>query len=497
MQLKHYIMAAAIALGAAGAAAHDMPSLAITDMSVSVDTNDSLVTLRMKVDPALYNLGRDRELIVRPVIYNSDSTMCAEMPAFVIAGRDRYMRYVREPQKLTQGTVLARAGHDKQITYTAATEYQPWMEVSTLSFDADEHGCCGAPERRTSTPAVHFDLRPNEFISPDFIAEAPPVADSKTVELHGSAFVDFRVNRTEIDPVYRKNPAELARILATINVVRDNPDATITDITIKGFASPEGPYNNNIRLSKGRTAALMEYVKGQYDFPSSIFHTDNEPEDWAGFRDSMEVSFLPNRAGIIEMIDSDMEPDAKDAAIKRKYPQDYKYILENIYPALRHSDYTVRYTIREYTDVDEIRRVMRERPSNLSLSEFHLLASSYPTGSDEYNEVFDVAVRMFPEDSVSNINAAAVAVNKGDFEAARRYLGRVGDSPAAHYLEGIILARRGDYGGARLALEEARRRGVPEAEAALKNLAAVTSHAGNRITFMTDTPVKTFTGRPD
>lgn len=493
MQINKYILAAAAAMGiTAAAAAHEMSSLAISDLTVSVQDN-ALVSLKMDINPAQYNFGRNRELTLQPVIYNADSTSSATLPPIVIAGHDRYLRYVREPGKLPHGAILLRAGRDKTITYSAATEFQPWMQVSTIAMDAHEYGCCGAPERNTSTPAAMIDMRPHEFIAPDFIAEAPPVADSKTIELHGSAFIDFRVNRTEIDPVYRKNPTELAKILATINVVRENPDATITDITIKGYASPEGPYNNNIRLSKGRTVALKDYVMSQYDFPASIFHTDNEPEDWAGFRDSMLISILPNRAGIIELIDSDLAPDAKDAAIKRKFPSDYKYILEYIYPALRHSDYTVRYTIREYTVIDEIRRVMRERPGNLSLREFHLLASSYTPGSDEYNEVFDVAVRCFPDDSTSNINAAAVAINKGDPEAAARFLSRVPGSPAVDYLNGIILARQGNFAAARPLLQTAATKGVPQAAAALDNLSEVEEVSQNTITYLNDNTPKTFT----
>ena len=51
-----------------------------------------------------------------------------------------------------------------------------------------------------------------------------------------------------------------------------------------------------------------------------------------------------------------------------------------------------------------------------------LVAQTYEKGSDEFNEVFDVAVRMFPDDPTANINAAAIELQRGDLQQAVRYL---------------------------------------------------------------------------
>ncbi len=465
--MTHLLAAAILAAVPAAGSAHDVWQPAISDLNIDIAAGQAL-TLTMNIDPRSFDIPRDNALTIVPVIASGDSSIY--LPPVVVAGATRYIRYVREPERRPSGAALLHAGKYKTYSYAATIAYRPWMEQSTVCLLADESGCCGRRGREISADVAVIDLRPNEFVVPAYVAEAPAVSDSKTIEIHGSANVDFRVNRTEIDPGYRNNPAELAKILSTINVVRDNPDATINSITIKGYASPESPYSNNRRLAKGRTESLVAYVGSQYDFAPSVFHSDYEPEDWQGLRDSVVHSIVPNRDAILAIIDGDLEPDAKEAAIKRGYPADYKYLLDNVYPALRHSDYTVRYTIREYTDIDEIRRVMRERPSNLSLREFHLLASSYPAGSDTYNEVFDVAVRMYPDDPTSNLNAAAVALNKGDCAAAERYLSRAGDTSDSRYLTGIMLALKGDTDGAREQLSEARRLGAAKAAEALANL---------------------------
>lgn len=64
------------------------------------------------------------------------------------------------------------------------------------------------------------------------------------------------------------------------------------------------------------------------------------------------------------MIDSSLDPDAKEAKIKRTYPEEYRFLLQNCYPALRHTDYRIDYTIRSFSDVEEIKRIMQTQPQN-------------------------------------------------------------------------------------------------------------------------------------
>ena len=180
-------------------------------------------------------------------------------------------------------------------------------------------------------------------------------------------------------------------------------------------------------------------------------------------------SSLEHKDEILALIDSDREPDNKEWAIKSSYPKDYRYLLDNCYPALRHSDYKIDYTIRNYTDVEEIKNVLSERPQKLSLRELYIVAQTYEPGSDEYNEVFEVAVRMFPTDEVANLNAANTAMGKGDMKSAQKYLAKSGNSPEAEYARGVYKALNKDFAGAAEIFQKVENR-VPQAAETLKIL---------------------------
>ena len=223
----------------------------------------------------------------------------------------------------------------------------------------------------------------------------------------------------------------------------------------QGFASPESQDSHNRDLAIGRTAALKHYIGQLYAMPDNVIDTDFEPEDWAGLRRAVVNSNIDNREAILELIDSNMEPDAKEAQIKRQFPEQYKFMLQNYYPALRHTDYRITCEVKRFDDLDKIREVMRTRPSRLSLREFYLLGNAAVPGSDEFNDIYETAVRMYPQSEVANINAANAALQRHDYETAQRYLDRAGSSAEATYARGALAFLQGDYDTAERLMKEA------------------------------------------
>lgn len=206
------------------------------------------------------------------------------------------------------------------------------------------------------------------------------------------------------------------KIRSTIDSIRSDADTRILSVLGQRLRFARRPYANNARLAKGRTEMLRRYVQGLYDFPDTLLVASYEPEDWAGLERFVENSELENRTGILGIIRSGLEPDAKDWKIKVSYPADYAFLLKEVYPGLRHSDYAVTYEVRAYTDVEDIWRVMKSTPQKLSLQEFYLAAQQMEPGSDRYDEIFETAVRMFPADATANLNAANIAMGKKDYE---------------------------------------------------------------------------------
>lgn len=450
--------------------AQDRKQTIVDGVSVSgfkMEHNGGYMAVDMTLDLSGLEVDGNRAVLLTPRLVNGADSL--DLPSVGIYGRRRYYFYVRNGESMLTGKdeLSYRASHKPgQIDYGKVLPYEEWMNGASLSLHRGDWGCCHTLlAEQDGLLGQHV-----EAFFPTLVYVRPQAENVKSRSLEGSAYIDFPVNKTVIYPDYRRNTAELGKIQATIDSVRSDKDVTITSVWLKGYASPESPYAHNKELAIGRTESLKKYIRQLYDFSDDIISTDHEPEDWAGLRRYVEQSSLDHKAEILALIDSDMDFDAKEARIKRAYPAEYRFLLQNCYPALRHTDYRIAYTIRSYNDADEILRVMHEQPQKLNLNEFYLVAQQYEPGTEEFTEVFESAVRMFPNDCTANLNAANAAMRRDDLERAERYLKKAGDMPEAVYARGALAIRMKDYDTARKYLKEAKALGLEQAAVTLEEL---------------------------
>ena len=378
-----------------------------------------IIDMKLALDEL--SLSANRSLVCTPLIERGDSVRA--LPPVIVNGRNRQIQYDRSGRDAAaNGEFVLRRYNGKEQTfdYHASIPFAKWMERSEVSLVADFCGCGWEALSNDKSPLFPIRIAEPVVLRPLLAYVTPEAERVKERVKEGSAFLDFPVNRTEIYPEYRDNPSELRKILETVSSVKEDPYATITEVYIKGFASPEGTYKHNTYLAEHRAKALIEYVKGLYHFEQARFTVDFEPEDWAGLEDEPK------------------DYDRREAKLKAlNGGASYRVLLRDIYPALRHSDYAVRYTIRSFT-VEEARELIYSDPRQLSLNEMFQVAQTMEPGSDAYREVFEIAVRMYPEDPVSNLNAALTAIDAGRLESARRYLAKTSDSAERTLAEAAI-----------------------------------------------------------
>ena len=431
--------------------------------------NAGLMTVNLGIDLTDTKISANHADLFVPVIVNGQHSQA--LAPVGVYGRTRYYQYLRSGEKPLGGdseTSYRNSQRPDVIEYSQTIPYENWMDGSHLELHRYTYGCCRTLLSLTATSPI-ATYKNIEFV-PQFRYLRPEADSVKMRELSGRAYIEFPVNRTELHPDYRRNAVELAKVIATIDSVRNDKDVTVQSITIKGYASPEGTYANNERLAKGRTGTLKEYVETLYNFPKDFISTAYEPEDWDSLRAYVAKSSLANRDGILAIIDGNLAPDPKEAKIKADYPDDYKFLLSNVYPGLRHSDYTIEYTIRTYSDVNEIREVMATAPQKLSLNEMFLLAQSLKPGSDEYNSVFETAVRMYPADPTANLNAANSAMSRKDYASAARYLDKAGSGYHVTYARGVLKALQGDYADAERLMQQAENEGMRDIKNVIRNV---------------------------
>lgn len=435
---------------------------------LKMERNGQYMSVDMILNLSSLDVDGNRAVLFTPRLVNGQDSL--DLPSVGIYGRTRYFHYVRNGESMLSGkSELSYRASQKpdSILYNEVLPYKEWMNGSSLSIHRSDWGCCNTLLAEQSGLLGHHTAA----FFPELVYVRPQAETVKSRSLEGSAYIDFPVNKTVIYPDYRRNALELGKIQGTIDSVRNDRDVTITSVWLKGYASPESPYSHNKNLAIGRTDALKRYIQQLYQFGESVITTEYEPEDWDGLRRYVEQSNIGHRTEILALIDSDLDPDVKEAKIKRSYPEEYRFLLQNCYPALRHTDYRISYDIRSYSNVEDIKRVLLTQPQKLSLNELYLVAQEYEPGTEEFTDIFETAVRMYLDDETANLNAANAAMRRGENTRAERYLEKAGNSPEAIYARGALAIRKKDYDTARHYLKGAEARGLEQATLTLGQLA--------------------------
>lgn len=402
------------------------------------------LVITMKADISSMQISRNQSLVCTPLVESGDSVRA--LAPIIINGKVRHILYERMERTGKKELEIRRYNDtEQQVDYLARTPYADWMEKADVTLVMDDCGCGWKALSQNRDKLFALNFAEPVVIDPMLVYVKPAPEEVKARHLDGSAYLDFPVNQITINPDYRNNSAELKKIQQTVEAVKNDPYATITSLSIKGYASPEGTYKGNAYLAENRAKALLNYVKDHYDLSGVELTVDFEPEDWEGLEAAVEKGNLPDKEELLAIIRAD-EPadwDAREWKLKSlNGGSSYKILLRDVYPALRHSDYRVNYHIRNFS-VDEAKQIIQSDPSKLSLNEMFLVAETYETGSEPFNEVFEVAVRMYPDDPVSNLNAAISAINTRQLDKAKRYLVKATDCPEKQLAEASILMLEG------------------------------------------------------
>ena len=409
------------------------------------------------------------------------------LPKVSVKGKDEYLAYERrlslmsakEKRKHVAPYLVKKSNKrtNDTIRYRYVLPYESWMADAKLNVQRDECGC-GESTLMSVQPVIdqvtlERILSPY-IVNPHFAYVEPKVEVVKSREIQAECFLGFEVNKINIRPEYMNNPRELAKIRVMIDDLKLDPSIKVNRLDIIGYASPEGTLATNKRLSEGRAMALRDYLASRYDFPRNQYHIIFGGENWDGLIDALETLDMDYKNEMLDIIqDIPIEKGRETKLMQLRGGVPYRYLLKNVFPSLRVAICKVNYDIKNF-NVDEAKEVIKRRPQNLSLNEMFLVANTYPKGSQEFIDVFETAVRMYPDSEIANMNAATAALSRNDLISAERYLKKMESQeywPEYNNAMGILTLLKGDYELAEEYLNKARELGLDVATDNLEELA--------------------------
>lgn len=431
------------------------------------------------------SLSSNRQLFITPMISDSKGNSDI-LPSIMVNGRAMHTNYQRKGAKkhyVTDHNILLETcrhnGRSQQIDYHSSVALVPWMWQSEIKLEWLVQPCrCGSNSGAKEEIAYNqmWNLNPASLMRASYVT--PPLT-SAPIKIHeGETRVLFELGESQLhtlpylceDGQRIDNTDALKLIDDSITNALSESNMELVKIKICGYASPEGDYMINNKLSNERTKSLADYLAVRYKLPVEKVEYSSVAENWEGLRqivsESNEIT-EDQRHALLALIDAPAygpaDFDGKDNTLRTdpKFSNLYfSTILPKWYPDLRMTKFEISTRLKQASD-PELAEIIKTTPDKMSLNQMFRVAGLYPEGSDEFNYVISTALKYYPEDETANLNAASAALKAGDIEVAEKYLEKSGNSPEALNARAILSCYKGDFSNARKIFQEIKN--LPEA----------------------------------
>ena len=168
------------------------------------------------------------------------------------------------------------------------------------------------------------------------------------VLLVNAIFVRAQVSETSVRVNYPFDSAVLntnymsnSDALATLDQIAQEAIAAKINLDVVTYSSPEGNYTYNLRLSQQRAQTISDYLGSKY--PGIGLNIVAGAESWDDLRNNVltDTRLSENsRSQILDIIDSNNEPDTKEKLLKANSV--YKTLYNNYFRGLRYANISLR-----------------------------------------------------------------------------------------------------------------------------------------------------------
>lgn len=358
-------------------------------------------------------------------------------------------------------------GNDQTISYKVggrytmktSFDYVPEMQKSDmyLTFDARKG------KKVYNVPAVKVAdgvIATSELYRRTLASENGVIAPDTFQRVNAKkqeANIKFLINQANIRKSELKNNSvkEFIEMLKKINADREG--LNIQNVEIQAYASPEGGVKFNDKLAGQRKNQSEKYVKNtlkqtKVDAALDAHYT---AQDWDGFQKLVAASNLQDKDVILRVLSMYEDPQEREQQI-RNMSAGFQELANGILPELRRSRLIINYETIGRSD-EQIKEQYKNDASKLSADELLYSATLDETPAKQ-EEIYKKTVEAYPNDYRAYNNLAALALAKGDKEAAQQYAAKAAqlgsDTPEAQANLGLISLINGNVQDAERAISK-------------------------------------------
>ena len=237
------------------------------------------------------------------------------------------------------------------------------------------------------------------------------------------ADIHYIINRYDVrnSELKGEDIAGMNKFIADAN---KNERVNMKGIEVSAYASPDGEFDLNTKLSGNRKGSADRYLQQELKKAKIAVPADKEffsllstPEDWEGFKTLMEASEIQDKDLILRVLSMYSDPVVREKEIKN-ISEAFEEIKDKILPQLRRSKFTVNVEKVGYSD-EELVTLVASNLDTLVLEEL-LYAATLVDDNPTKLKVYAQAWEKYPQCIRAANNLGTVQMAMGDLDAAKK-----------------------------------------------------------------------------
>lgn len=350
-------------------------------------------------------------------------------------------------------------GNDQTISYKmggnytmrANYKYVPEMQKSDLYMTFDAY--VGKKKKKVEVPAVKVAegvIATSELYTSTLSGSGACIAADTFMRVRAQrqeAQIKFLINQANLRKSELKNNSitEFVKMLKEINADREK--LNLKNVEVLAYASPDGTLDFNDKLAGKRQNVSVDYAKKQVKNAKleSDVTGSYTAEDWDGFQKLVAASNIQDKDVILRVLSMYQDPEEREQQI-RNMSAGFRELADGILPELRRSRLIINYELIGRSD-QQIKDQYVADATQLSVDEM-LYAATLESSVDAKESIYKKTTQVYPNDYRAYNNLAAIAFEKGNYDAAKNYLAQAqsknSNAPEVNANLGLLALKNGN-----------------------------------------------------
>lgn len=293
----------------------------------------------------------------------------------------------------------------------------------------------------------------------------PKEEPAKQCKRQDNIYLEYPLGELEIFPNYKENSVEISKVTNLIKEIGGNENTEIMEISIECYTAPGGSYVLNQDISTKRAYHLKKYIQLLYGFQDELIKIKGMSDDWNRLEQLIVESNMKRKEDVLSIIWNNDIFEGREKALRELHNgEPFRYMEQYLFPLLCRFCCSITYSVHPF-DKEKGKQILKISPEQLSLDGLYRIACTYKPYTPTFNEIINLAVRLYPDSAIANLNAAAVALTFENVVLAENYL-QIANENTPEYLnnKGVLYLIKGDYTKAWLSFRQSIEKGSNDGE---------------------------------